>query len=300
MPKHASEAVTDAPAAPSARASWSGLLRLSLVAVPVKAYPAVATSESVHLNQLHRDCGQRIGYQKHCPVHGRVEAGQIVKAYQYAPDQYVNIEPDELDKIRPAQDKALNLEQFVEPESIEPVRLSGRTLYLLPHGVAAQRPYHVLAEALEQRGRWALGRVTMSGHRYGVVVRADNSLLSMSMLHDPVQVRSAAGFCAQLREEGASDQERKLATMLIDASSGPIDWSVYRDDAATQLERLVEAKVAGREVSEPAEEPVQVLQLMEALQKSVDAAQKSQRPRCAKPKPKPKQKPKRSARRKSA
>ncbi len=292
MSKHSCEAVTDAPAAPSARASWSGLLRLSLVAVPIKAYPAVATSESVHLNQLHRDCGQRIGYQKHCPVHGRVEADEIVKAYQYAPDQYVNIEPDELEKIRPAKDKALNLEQFVEPEQIEPARLSGRTLYLLPHGVAAHRPYHVLAEALEQRGRWALGRVTMSGHRYGVVVRADNRLLSMSMLHDPAQVRSAAEFSGQLRDEGASDEERNLATMLIDASSGPIDWSVYRDDAAAQLERLVETKVAGREVTEPDEEPVQVLQLMEALQKSVEAAQKSQRPRRAKPK--------RRARRRSA
>ena len=292
MSKQSSEAVTDAPAAPSARASWSGLLRLSLVAVPIKAYPAVATSESVHLNQLHRDCGQRIGYQKHCPVHGRVETGEIVKAYQYAPDEYVNIEPDELEKIRPAKDKALNLEQFVEPEQIEPARLSGRTLYLLPHGVAAHRPYQVLAEALQQRGRWALGRVTMSGHRYGVVVRADNSLLSMSMLHDPAQVRSAAGFRGQLRDEAASDEERNLATMLIDASSGPIDWSLYRDDAATQLERLVEAKVAGREVIEPDEEPMQVLQLMEALQKSVDAAQKSQRPKRAKAK--------RRARRRSA
>jgi DNA end-binding protein Ku len=292
MSKLSSQTVTDAPAAPSARASWSGLLRLSLVAVPVKAYPAVATSESVHLNQLHRDCDQRIGYQKHCPVHGRVEAAEIVKAFQYAPDQYVTIEPDELEKTRSAKDKALNLEQFVEPEQIEPTRLSGRTLYLLPHGIAAHRPYRVLAEALQQRGRWALGRVSMSGHRYGVVVRADNSLLSMSMLHDPAQVRSAAGFRAQLRDEAASDEERNLATMLIDASSGPIDWSVYRDDAAAQLERLVEAKVAGREVIEPGEEPLQVLQLMDALQKSVDAAQKSRRPKRAKPK--------RPARRRSA
>ena len=150
----------------------------------------------------------------------------------------------------------------------------------------------MLAEALQQRGRWALGRVSMSGHRYGVVVRADNSLLSMSMLHDPAQVRSAAGFRAQLRDEAASDEERKLATMLIDASSGPIDWSVYRDDAAAQLEQLVETKVAGREVIAPDEEPVQVLQLMDALRKSVDAAQKSRRPKRAKPK--------RPARRRSA
>jgi Ku70/Ku80-like protein len=70
---------------PRGRASWSGLLRLSLVAVPVKAYPAVSTSDEVHFNQLHADCGQRISYQKYCPQHGPLETGAIVRGYQYAP-----------------------------------------------------------------------------------------------------------------------------------------------------------------------------------------------------------------------
>ena len=292
MSKRFSEAVVETSPAPRGRASWSGLLRLSLVAVPVKAYPAVGTSETVQLNQLHRDCGQRIRYEKHCPLHGKVDADEISKAYQYAPDQYLTIEPHELDNIRPAKDKALNLQQFVAPDQIDPTRLSGRTLYLLPHGVAAHRPYGVLAEALQQRGRWALGRVSMSGHCYGVVVRTDDRLLSMSMLHDPAQFRPSSGFRAQLRDEPVSDDERKLAMMLIDGASGPVDWSTYRDDAAQQLERLVETKLAGHEVSEHDDEPVQVIQLLEALQKSVDAAQQSQRPAPAKRK--------RSVRRRSA
>src|ERR1700686_2890085 len=93
-----------APAAPPAqpagappargRPSWSGLLRLSLVAVPVKAYPALSSAAAIHFNQLHADCGQRIHYQKHCPVHGAVEAADIVRGYQYAPDQYVVVEPE--------------------------------------------------------------------------------------------------------------------------------------------------------------------------------------------------------------
>jgi DNA end-binding protein Ku len=80
-----------APAAPLGRASWSGFLRFSLVVVPVKAYPAVSTSENVTFNQLHADCGQRIHYHKVCPLHGKVEAEAIVRGYQYAPDQYVQI-----------------------------------------------------------------------------------------------------------------------------------------------------------------------------------------------------------------
>ena len=78
------------------RASWSGVMKLSFVVIPVKAYPAACTSHKVHFNQLHADCGQRIRYEKHCPRHGKLEAGAIVSGYAYAPDQYVVIDPAEL------------------------------------------------------------------------------------------------------------------------------------------------------------------------------------------------------------
>ena len=74
------------------RASWSGLLKLSLVTIPVKAYPAASTSQQIHFNQLHAGCGQRIRYEKHCPLHGKVEAGAIVSGYAYAPEQYVVVD----------------------------------------------------------------------------------------------------------------------------------------------------------------------------------------------------------------
>ena len=86
-----SPSVAEASAAPAnvqagGRASWSGLLRLSLVVVPVKAYPATSTTEAISFNQLHADCGQRIHYHKVCPVHGKVESEAIVRGYQYAPN----------------------------------------------------------------------------------------------------------------------------------------------------------------------------------------------------------------------
>jgi DNA end-binding protein Ku len=88
------------------RASWSGVLRLSLVAVPIKAYPAASTSRQVHFNQLHAGCGQRIRYEKNCPIHGKVEAGAIVSGYPYAPEQYVVIDQAELVPLRPPQERA--------------------------------------------------------------------------------------------------------------------------------------------------------------------------------------------------
>src|SRR6516165_1910319 len=132
-------------AASRGRASWSGLLRISLVALPVKAYPAVSsTSSSPYFHLLHAGCGQRIGYQKHCPCHGAVEAEAIVRGYEYAPGQHVVVEPEELDKLRPARDRALVVEQVVAVEEVDPTFFAGRSLYLLPNGAAAQHPYVVL------------------------------------------------------------------------------------------------------------------------------------------------------------
>jgi DNA end-binding protein Ku len=163
VPEAATNAADPAGAAgPRGRSSWSGLLRLSLVTVPVKAYAVHISTAGIQFNQLHANCGRRIQYQKRCPAHGPVEAAEIVRGYQYAPDQYVMIEPEELEKIRPAKDKALVLEQFIPVRQVDRVFFAGRSLYLLPDGLAARHPYGVIAEALQQEGKWALGRVVLS------------------------------------------------------------------------------------------------------------------------------------------
>ena len=112
----------------------------------------------------------------------------------------------------------------------------------------------------------------MSGHRYAVVVRPTRGILSAHVLHEPAQLRPAAAWQSQLREEPVCEQELQLASLLIGAAGGPVDWTAYRDDTAEQLEKLVAEKVAGRQPAAPPDEPVQVLQLLEALQRSVAAA----------------------------
>jgi DNA end-binding protein Ku len=252
------------------RPSWSGLLRLSLVAVPVKAYPALSSATAVHFNQLHADCGQRIQYQKRCPQHGPVETAEIVRGYQYAPEQYVLVEADEVDKIRPVKDKALVLEQFVPAHQVDPVLWAGRSLYLAPDGIGAQHPYGVLAQALQEGRKWAIGRVVLSGSRHLVLVRPAGPVLVMDVLHYPATVRPAAAF-ADLRGAMGSPEEIRLANMLIDAASGSVDWSRFRDTTTEELTALIEAKIAGRPLAAPSEEPVAVLQLLDALKQSVAA-----------------------------
>jgi DNA end-binding protein Ku len=260
-----------AAAAPRGRPSWSGLLRLSLVTVPVKAFPAVGSAATPQFNQLHADCGQRIRYEKRCPEHGPVDSAAIVRGYQYAPDQYVLVEPEELEQFRPAQDKALVLEQFVPAYHVDPSFFAGRSLYLAPDGVAAHHPYAVIAAALGQARKWALGRVILSGHRQLIVVRSVGRLLALDVLHYPTQVRAASSWEADLHEAAASAEELQLAAQLLEAG-GPLDWSRYRDTNAEELAALLEAKIAGRPQAPAADPAAAVRPLLDALKQSVAAA----------------------------
>jgi DNA end-binding protein Ku len=266
------------PPPPRGRPSWSGLLRISLVAVPVKAYAAVSSRRSpppAHL--LHAGCGQRIAYHKHCPRHGAVPAEAIVRGYEYAPDQYVVVEPHELDQLRPARDKALVVEQCVPVAQVDPVLFAGRSLYLLPDGPAAQHPYGVLADALREAGQGALGRVVLSSQRQLVLVRPAGRVLVLDVLHYPAQVRSAAAWEAELLACAAGAGERALAGKLIALCSGPVDWERYRDTSAEELAALLQAKIAQQPPAAPADEPV-LLNLLDALKQSLAQVGPSETP----------------------
>jgi DNA end-binding protein Ku len=206
------------------RPSWSGLLRLSLVSVPVKAYPAVTSTATSPFHLLHAACGQRIRYAKNCPQHGAVEGDAIVRGYEYARDQFVVIEAEELNRLRPVKDRALILEQFLPVQEVAPTFFAGRSLYLYPDGPAAQHPYNVLVEAFHQAGQGALGRVVLSNQRQLVLVRASSRLLVLEVLHYPSQVRNVGSWEADLPASTATDSERQLAEQLIALARGPVDW----------------------------------------------------------------------------
>jgi DNA end-binding protein Ku len=202
-----------------------------------------------------------------------VPAEAIVRGYAYAPDHYVIVEAEELEQLRPARDRALVLEQFVPVGDIDPTFYAGRSLYLLPDGVAAQHPYGVLAEAMQQAGQGALGLVVLSSQRQLVLVRPCGRLLVLDVLHYPAQVRSPAGYAAELTSTSpaVTEAERTLARQLLALACAPLDWSRYPDRGAEELAGLIQAKIAQQPPSSPAEEPA-VLNLLEALKQSVAQA----------------------------
>jgi DNA end-binding protein Ku len=261
----------------AARSSWKGFLKLSLVSVPVKAYPVIASGGGdIHLNQLHADCHSRIRYQKVCPIHGLVTLDAIVSAYEYAKGRYVIVDTDELDKLRTTDDKAIQIDVFVAVDSLSPIYLSGKAYYLTPDGPVGQKPYAVLHQTMSEQRRQAIAQVVLHGREQLVLVRPYGRLLVMLLLHHDQEVVKPGALEDELAPVEVSAQEHELAKTLIDASTAKqLALDQYRDVYIQKLTRLIEAKVAGEEiVAPPQAEPAQVINLMDALRQSVAQARR--------------------------
>jgi DNA end-binding protein Ku len=260
----------------AARSSWKGFLKLSLVSVPVKAYTATASSANeIHLNQLHAECNSRINYKKTCPIHGDIPNDQIVSGYEYAKGQYVLIDTDELDKLRTENEKAINIDAFIPANGLDPIYSTGKTYYLVPDGPVGQKPYALLRDAMVELKRQAIATVVMSGKEQIVLLRPMDNLLSMTQLSYEHQVTKPSNFDSELTKPAVEPEELKLAKTLIEASTPKkLDYSKYRDVYTEKLTKLIEAKVAGQEiVAPPIHEEAQVINLMDALRKSVAQVQ---------------------------
>ena len=253
------------------RTSWKGFLKLSLVSVPVKAYTANNTDEEIRLNQLHGECHGRVRYKKVCEAHGELKSEDIVSGYEYTKDQYVVIEEEELAKVRKQSDRSVAIDGFVAPDKIDPVYLAGKTYYLLPDGVAGNRPYALLVRGMVEANVVAVAQVVLSGREQLVMLRPQDGMLVMSVLNYPKKVRAATPYREELPEEKPSASELALANTLIGASTlAEFDFQTYRDAYVENLTKLIQMKVAGQEIvkATDAEEP-KILNLMDALKKSV-------------------------------
>jgi DNA end-binding protein Ku len=262
----------------AARSSWKGYLKLSLVSVPVKAYTATSSEGSeVRLNQLHKECNSRINYKKTCPIHGEVPSEEIVSGYEYTKGQYVVVDPTELEKLRSEDDKAIKIDTFVDPKTLDPIYYSGKSYYLVPDGPVAQKSYAVLHQSMVDEKRYAVAQVVMHNREQTVLVRPVDNLLLMSILNLENQVTKPATFEEEVSKVEVPPQELKLAKTLIDATTTKkFDFAKYKDVYTEKLTKLIEAKVAGEEiVAAPMHEQAQIINLMDALRQSVATIKKT-------------------------
>ena len=257
------------------RSNWKGFVQLSLVSVPVKAYTANETGAQIRLNQLHKECNNRIAYKKVCPEHGEVANDQIIRGYEHAKGKYVVIEDDELDKLRTKSDRCVNIEGFVAPEQVDPIYHAGRTYYLLPDGAVGQKPYRLLVRGMEQNGVNAVAQVVIAQREQLVLLRPLDGILAMTILNHQAKVKSSDTYRDEVADAECSAEELQLATTLIDASRiADFDYGTYTDRYVEKLSELIRLKVEGAEVVQtPDTEAPQIINLMEALKQSVAEAQ---------------------------
>jgi DNA end-binding protein Ku len=265
----------------AARSTWKGYLKINLVSIPVKAYTATASGGGeVRLNQLHKDCNSRINYKKTCPIHGEVTNDQIVSGYEYSKGQYVIVDTDELERLRTEDEKAVNIQTFVSADAVDPIYFAGKSYYLVPDGPVGQKAYSVVLQAMVDEKRYGVATVVFHGRDQLVLVRPYDGLLTMEVLAYENQVTKPSAFAEEAPKTEINAEELKLAKMLISSSTAKkFDLSAYKDHYTEKLTQLVEAKISGKEiVAPPAHEGPHVINLMEALKKSVAQTKKEAKP----------------------
>ncbi|MGE3165203.1 MAG: Ku protein [Planctomycetota bacterium] len=265
------------------RSSWKGFIKLSLVSVPVKAYTATVTSSEIRLNQLHRDCHNRVQYKKTCPEHGEIPNDEIVSGYEYSKGNYVVVDPDEVDKLRSENDRSIQIDGFLPPAEIDPIYFAGRTYYLAPDGPVGQKPYGLLRTVMEEQGLYAIAKTVVAGREQVVLLRPAGRTLAMTVLTYPAKIKTPSSFEDEIQSLEFAPDELKLTRTLIEASTiDAFDFSEYQDVYVQKMSQLIAAKVEGQElVSVPDPEEPKIINLMDALKQSVANAQSAQSARKA-------------------
>lgn len=250
------------------RASWTGFLRLSLVSCPVYLSPATSEARRVRLNQLNAETGNRLKQQLIDSETGEVvERDQIVKGYEYDRGRYVTLSDDELKELQIESSKIIDLDQFVDRDGVDPVYLDA-PYYVYPDGELADEAFRVIGEAMSKADKVGLGRIVLSSRERLVLVEPRDGGLVMSTLHTADEVRPAE-FSA--KHKGAIDADMvAIAETIIERKSAAFDPTNFRDRYQDALHALVESKTKGlARAPRAVEEPPKVVNLMDALKRSL-------------------------------
>jgi len=262
----------------AARSTWKGFLKVSLVNIPIRVFPATESAASLSFNQLHAECQTRIQQKRWCPHCEReVPLSEVVKGYEFAKGRYVVMQEDDFAKVSTPSTRIINLEQFTDETAVDPMYVD-RAYYLAPDGQVAGDAYAVMREGM--RGKVGIGKVALYGREYLVAIKAQQHGLVMYTLHHAAEIRTID----QIEElstvpRTVKPTELKLAKQVVDMFDGELNLKDYKDEYKEELRKIIDARVAGEEyvAAEVEEPPTNVVDLMAALRKSLDAASASKK-----------------------
>jgi DNA end-binding protein Ku len=253
----------------AARATWKGYLKVSLVNIPIRVFPATDSAASISFNQLHEVCQTRIQQKKWCPHCEReVPNSELVKGYEFEKGRYVIVSEEDIEKVRPASTRVIDLQQFAERDELDPIYFE-RPYYLAPDTQVAADAFAVIREGMA--GKVGIGKVALYGREYLVAVEAREKGLVMYTLRQADEIRAMDDVSEyDLLPEKPKPAEVQLARQVISTFEKPLDLKQYKDEYQAELRRIIDAKVAGEEVvATEVETPSKVVDLMEALRKSL-------------------------------
>ncbi len=267
-----------------ARAIWSGSIGFGMVSIPVKLFGATE-SKDISFNLLHATCGTRLKQLRWCPTDEKEVAwGETVRGYEYAKGQYITLTDEDFEKLPLPSKHTIELSAFVKEDEIDPVYYE-RSYHLAPDQ-RGEKAYALLIRTLEKKGLTALATITIRKKEQLCALRPKDGTLMLETLYYPDEIRERPEM--DLGSVKINDRELEMAFALIDLLRKPFEPEEYKDNYREALTQVIEAKLEGREVVEsPEPRESKVIDLADALRKSVEAAKKSKPKRAARPRSRP-------------
>jgi DNA end-binding protein Ku len=261
------------------RPFWSGQVQISLVSFGIKLFPATEAKSEIHFHQLSRKSGERIKHQKVSGDEEPVEKSDVVKGYEYRKGKYVTIEPEEIEHLRIPSRHTLEVSQFVDVDEVDP-QFFEKPYFVVPENEVQAEAFAVVRKALLTTKKIGLGKIAFGGREHLVALSApdDDKLAGMMAytMRYGEELRDPADYFGDIKKVAVDEDQLSLAKELIKRKSGKFNPDKFKDEYEGALRELVEAKVKHAPIprDEPAPKSAKVINLMDALRKSVrgDAA----------------------------
>jgi len=254
------------------RAYWKGYLKLSLVSCPVALFPASSEREKIRFHQINKATGNRIKYRKvDAETEDEVDASDIIKGYEVGKGEYIELEPEELEAVAIESTRTLDIDEFVPRKEIDELYLNS-PYYIVPDGEVGQQAFAVIREAIRKEGMVALGRVVFTSREHVIALEPRGKGLLGITLRYPYEIRKEDQYFDDIENEKIPKDMLELASHIVETKSGHFNPQKFEDHYEEGLKELLKKKQAGEKIEAPKErEPAKVINLMDALRRSVSA-----------------------------
>ena len=250
-----------------ARPYWTGFLKLSLVTIGVRLYTAATERDRVRFHMIHEPSGERVKQQLVVPGIGPVERDEVVKGYEYEKGRYITVDPDDVKRLRLETTDTIDIVEFAD--DIDPIYFDA-PYYLVPDGSVAEEGYRVIREALSESGKIAVGRVVINGQERIIALRPLGTGLLGNALRYHDEIRKPEDFFGSIAADAVDEDQLAIMQQIIARKTKPFDPTEFVDRYQTALRELINEKLEGKlPAKEPERRPAQVINLMDALKRSL-------------------------------